>query len=94
MSFFGMDLALPWWFGASSWHYAIYGIVMLLVEPPWAKKSKFPYRATAFAMIFLQGECRNTLMTSAFVKYYSSNLTRPSNAIIQRHYPSLPTMCS
>jgi hypothetical protein len=76
MSFFGMDLALPWWFGVSSWHYAIYGIVMLLVEPPWAKKSRFPYRATAFAMIFLQGECRNPWMTYRAPNHNSSNLTR------------------
>jgi hypothetical protein len=56
MSFHGMDLNLPWWFGVSSWHYAIYGIVMLVVEPPWAKKSIFPYRTIAYFMIFLQGE--------------------------------------
>lgn len=70
MSFYGMDLNLPWWFGVSSWHYAIYGIVMLLVEPPWAKKSLFPYRAIAFFMIFLQGEFarqRQTMGTSVHV---------------------------
>lgn len=56
MSFYGVDLDLPWWFGLSSWHYAIYGVVMLLLEPKWAKESRFPYRTIAVLMIVLQGE--------------------------------------
>ena len=56
MTFYGMDLELPWWFGLSSWHYAIYGAVLLLVEPQWVRKSFFPYRVFALQMILLQGE--------------------------------------
>mmetsp|Transcript_19041 Transcript_19041/g.31594 ORF Transcript_19041/g.31594 Transcript_19041/m.31594 type:complete len:204 (-) Transcript_19041:1266-1877(-) len=54
MAFIGVELNLPWWFGLSSWHYAIYGMIMLLVEPKWSRTSFFPYRTYALWLIFLQ----------------------------------------
>lgn len=54
MSFYGMDMSPPWWFGVSSWHYALYGVIMLLVEPSWVETSLFPYRAFALWLIFVQ----------------------------------------
>jgi hypothetical protein len=50
------ELNLPWWFGLSSWYYSVYGLSMIAFEPPWAKKSFFPYRSFAIVMIFLQGK--------------------------------------
>ena len=51
------DLHLPWYFGALCWSYAVGGIMMFVVEPKWTRKSRFPYRLMAWALILLQCEC-------------------------------------
>lgn len=54
MSFYGMDLDLPLYFGVLCWSYALAGIFMFWTEPKWSHNSKFPFRSFALFLIFIQ----------------------------------------
>lgn len=48
------ELHLPWHFGLLCWSFLLGGLVMLLTEPEWTRRSRFPYRTVAYALIWVQ----------------------------------------
>jgi len=55
MSFYGHDLALPWWFGGGCWNFALGGLIMMwTTEPQWMAKTRFPWKTVACLLIFVQ----------------------------------------
>ena len=53
--FHGWDLKLNYMFGALCWSYSLAGFCMLILQPSWTEKCKFPYKTFAYMLLFVQG---------------------------------------